>query len=111
MDKETVTFTYVVKDELYECQPYQESSLMESISDDYTRSETIALKNVQAIWYEPKAKPFFAKVGKVCAFTGLILAPLVSIQKDGQFNTKRYYPLLGLSAAGAVTSFRYVFLI
>lgn len=110
-DSNTVTFEYFVKDVSEVCETYEESYLLEALDNEYNQSITVPISTVNALWYEPKSKVAFANIGKICAFTGLLVAPLVSIQKDGGFDTKKYFPIVGASAIGAGLSFGLYFLV
>ncbi len=109
-DSSSVTITYIVREGINVHPAYEETSLLEVTAQGELMSATLSKDQIQSLWYEPRAKQTFSTIGKVCAFTGLIIAPLASIQLDGGFNTKRYYPIVGASAIGAGAAFGMYFL-
>lgn len=110
--EQTATLRYFIEDSKIICGNTETNSLMEVTVPGYYETVELPMRQVNSIWYEPQAKNGFLTAAKVFAFTGLILAPIASLDLKAitsgtdptvtpHFNSKLYGQTVIGSALGA----------
>jgi hypothetical protein len=111
MNESQATIEYFALEEKLICPEYEEDKIRQATFVDFKQRVTVNLSEVGSIWYEPKPKIFFLTVARGLLFTGLIVAPLTSLNlKTDEFDTEKYYELVLWSAGGGALNLGLYFL-